>query len=283
MRGFMQTRLAFLVMAVAIAVSGCASNAFEKFYTPSRSADNILSSPFYVKPPKEPKLYEHSNNLEADAKRLQEEGYACIGTSSFFGPSKVGEKSKAIAQGEKVGAALVMIRSNYKDTLSGTTPLVLPNAPQVATVNTNGTVYGYNGSASYNSTSTVTMPGGSTTYNIPYNITRSDFFASYWVMLDPAKMRLGTRTDSLPDNVRSRLKRNTGAYVLIVVRGTPAFAANVMEGDVIVKVNEEEVVDGPSFLKQLAQYQGESVILGLIRDGIPIDIRVPLKAQLAQN
>lgn len=68
-----------------------------------------------------------------------------------------------LEQGKKVGAALILIRSKYRDTLSGTLPYTVPNPPQVASVNTTGTanVYGTGGYATgnYNSTSTVTMPG----------------------------------------------------------------------------------------------------------------------------
>lgn len=271
------THMRITLMLVVAVLSGCATNGYTKFYTPARGNETATSNPLYVKPPKVPALYTHSNDVDADVKRLNEDGYWLIGTSSFFGPSKMANKEDAIAQGQKVGAALVMLKTSYKDTLSGTMPMVLPNAPQTATMNTTGNVYGNGGSAYYNSTSTVTMPGGSTTYNIPYNVSRSDIFASYWVLFDPAKMRLGVRPGTLPDDVRNKLKRNTGAYVYIVVHGTPAFAANVMEGDVIVKIDDADVIDGNGFLAQLAQYQGQTVNLSIIRDGLPVNIRVPLK------
>jgi hypothetical protein len=263
-------------LLVLAALSGCAVNGFEKFYSPSRGAENLSANPFYVAPPKVPKVYAHSTDVEADAKHLQEEGYVLIGTSSFFGPSTTGTQAGAISQGEKVGAALIMLKSAYRDTLTGTMPLVLPNAPQVATVNTSGTVYGNGGSGSYNATSTVTMPGGTTTYNIPYAVTRSDFFASYWVALDPAKMPFGTSSVPLPDEVRNSLKRNTGVFVKVVIRGTPAFRANILEGDVIVKINDADVVDRPGFMAQCTQYAGQTVDVSIIRDGQLVVIRVRL-------
>ena len=76
--------------------------------------------------------------------------------------------------------------------------------------------------------------------------------------------------------VRGRLKRNTGVFVGVVIRGTPAFRANVLEGDVIVKINDDDVVDRQGFLAQCKQYAGQAVNLSIIRDGQPIVIRVPL-------
>jgi hypothetical protein len=42
----------------------------------------------------------------------------------------------------------------------------------------------------YNSTSTVAMAGGYSTYNIPYNVSRNDFFASYWHRQLPLKTKV---------------------------------------------------------------------------------------------
>jgi hypothetical protein len=264
----------------ALLSTGCAVNGFEKYYTPQPGADKISSSPYIEKAPAVPKLYAHSNDVDADAKRMAEDGYVLIGISSFFGPSKTGTQSQAIEQGKRVGAAVILVKSTYKDTLTGTLPYTVPNAPQVATVNTSGTVnsYGSGGYANgtYNGTSTVTMPGGSTTYNIPYAIARSDFFASYWVASDPAKMRLGTRPVDLPDNLRAKLKRNTGVYIPIVIHGTPAFRANILEGDVILKINDVDVVDAKGFTDQLTQLAGETVTLDILRDTETVTIKVTL-------
>jgi len=266
------------VLLLATALSGCAANGFAKYYAPNRGSEYFVNSPYYIKPPAVPKLYAHGNDVKADAKHLQEEGYVLIGTSSFFGPSKIGTKEDAIAQGKKIGAALIMVKSSYKDTLTGTVPLTLPNAPQMATVNTSGTVYGNGGSGSYNSTSTVTMPGGSTTYNIPYAVSRSDFFASYWLQFDASKMVFGAFWAPLPDDVRSRLQRNTGLIVAAVVNGTPAFRANILAGDVLAQINSEDIIDVRGFTEQLKEHSAQTVEFSVIRGTQPLTIRVALIA-----
>jgi PDZ domain len=268
------------IATVLVLLAGCATSGFEKFYNALPGSETVASNPMYEKPPTTPKLYMYSSDPKSDAKHLAEDGYVMIGTSSFFGPSKNGKQSLAIEQGKKVGAAVVMLNSTYKDTLTGAIPYTVQNPNQTATVSTNGTVnsFGSGGYANgtYNSTSTVSMPGGSTTYNIPYAISRSDIFASYWVARDPAKMRLGTNPVNLPDNIRTRLGRNTGAYIAIVIRGTPAFRANVLEGDVIVKINDLDVIDAKGFSEQLTQFAGQSVKLSIIRGAEPISIQLTL-------
>lgn len=270
------------VLGLFFCLTGCV-NGFERYYTAAPNSEKIVSLPEYVKPPPEPRVYAHSEDLKADAKRLYEDGYVLIGTSSFYGPANRTKQSQAVDEGKKVGATVVLVRSTYKDTLSGTVPYTVANPTQYATVNTTGSMnsYGSGGYATgtYNSTSTVAVPGGYSTYNIPYNISRNDFFASYWAKMDPDKMILGARYAPLPDDVRTRLERNTGVFIPIVVRGTPAFRANVLEGDVIVQINAVDVVDPQGFKQQLAQFQGQSVTLGIIRGDKSLTLRVTLNSR----
>jgi hypothetical protein len=272
----MRTLLALLL---ALCLGGCV-NGFEKYYSPAPGSEKIPSLPTVEKPPEEPRIYPHSGDLKADFKGMAENGYILIGTSSFVGPSSQVKKGQAVAEGKRVGAAVVLVHSAHWDTLSGSMPYTVQNPTQYATVNTTGSMnaYGTGGYATgtYNSMSTIAMPGGSTTYNIPYNIPRDEFFASYWAKQDPTKMRLGIRYLPLPDDVRNRLQRNTGVFVPIVVQGTPAFRANILEGDVIVKVNGQDVIDTPGFEKQLTAFAGKTVEFSIIRGTEPKDIKVTL-------
>lgn len=270
-----------MVILLTLSLGGCV-NGFEKYYTPVAGAEKITSSPYLEKPPAQPQLFAHSADVQADFKNMAENGFVMIGSSSFYGPANKVSKGQAIEEAKRIGAAVVLVKSSYKDTLSGTIPYTVANPTQYATVNTTGTVNSY-GSAGYatgdyNSTSTVAMPGGYSTYNIPYNISRNDFFASYWVKQDTAKMRLGIRYVPLPPEVRNRLQRNTGLFVPIVMRGTPAFRANILEGDVILKVNGEDVIDPPGFERQLTQLAGRPVEFSIMRGAEPIDIKVTLNA-----
>jgi hypothetical protein len=268
-----------LVILLVLCLSGCA-NGFARYYTPAANAEKIATSPYVEKAPAQPKLYSHSGDLQGDYKNMLENGFLLIGTSAFYGPANKVSASQAIDEAKRVGAAVVLVRSSYKDTLSGVVPFTVPNPTQYATVNTTGTVnsYGSGGYATgnYNSSSTVAIPGGYSTYNIPYNISRNDFFASYWVQQDVQKMRLGIRYIPLPDEARQRLQRNTGILVPIVVRGTPAFQANILEGDVILKINGADVIDPQGFDQQLTQLAGQPVELAILRGAESMVIKVRL-------
>src|ERR1700691_1412057 len=98
-----------LAIAVGCLLSGCASG-FAKFYTPDPNAQAIAKLPNVLPPPKTPQLFLHSDDVQADAKRLREDGYIYIGSSSFYGPANRSNEQQAIAQGQSVGAAIVLFK-----------------------------------------------------------------------------------------------------------------------------------------------------------------------------
>jgi S1-C subfamily serine protease len=170
-----------------------------------------------------------------------------------------------------------MFKSQYMDTRSGVVPYTVANPNVVSTVNTSGTVYGNNGnSASYSGTGTVTTPGGYSTYAIPYSVDRNTFYASYWAKRDPNKIRLGVNYIPLSDELRHKLERNTGVQAVIVVRGTPAFKANILEGDVLLKLNGKDIVDVPSLSADIIKMAGQQVTFDLLRGDQPRSIAVTL-------
>lgn len=268
-----------LAVVASCLLSGCASG-FEKFYTPAPNAQAILISPRLLPSPKTPQLFLHSNDVQADAKRLREDGYLYIGGSSFYGPANRSNQSQAIEQGRKVGAAIVLFKTEYMDTQSGVVPYTVANPPVVSTVNTSGTVntYGSGGNASgnYSSSGTITTPGGYSTYAIPYSVNRNTFFASYWVKQDVSKMHLGVQGVPLSADLQRKLERNTGVVIAIVLHDTLAFRANILEGDVVLKLNGADVVDVADFESQITQLAGQRITLDVLRGDQPRSISVTL-------
>lgn len=61
-------------------------------------------------------------------------------------------------------------------------------------------------------------------------------------------------------------------------KGTPAFNANILPGDVIVSISGANVIDVEGFNSQLAAFAGSTVDIGLIRGDQPKTIRVTLNS-----
>jgi S1-C subfamily serine protease len=62
-----------------------------------------------------------------------------------------------------------------------------------------------------------------------------------------------------------------------VIHGTPAFRANILEGNVILKINDADVIDAKGFSEQLTQYEGQPIELGIVRGTEPVTIRMTLQ------
>jgi C-terminal processing protease CtpA/Prc len=239
-------RLITLVLLV-VSLTGCATNGFEKFYTSTPGSETVRSNPAFEKPTGELKVFIYSADPKHDNEIANEAGYVMIGSSSFYGPQKIMTKEQLREQAKNVGASMVIIQSKYKDTTSGAIPVAFANQ--------------------YSATATA----------IPYQVSRNDTVATFWVHRDVSQMHLGAFYGPLPDDLRAKLQRNTGLVVRAVVSGSPAFNANVLRGDIILKISGEDVIDGPSFQKQIERMAGQTVSLDILRGDAPKTILVPLR------
>jgi hypothetical protein len=93
--------------------------------------------------------------------------------------------------------------------------------------------------------------------------------------LDELQLRFWTLRP-LPDDISGRLQRNTGVSVIVVVRSTPAFRANVLEGDVLLKINGEDIIGVREFEEQGSRFAGQTVDLNIIRGSDPLTIHLTL-------
>jgi len=246
-------------------LTGCANN-FAKYYhsfSNTREGKEFYSG--------QPKLL-HGGNQRNDFNRMIEDGYGLIGVSSFNSGS--GPVQDAIAVARDNGAEVVIYYSKYTHTVSGNIPYTVQNPNQTITSHGSGDIYGYGGSATYNSTTTSTVPGGSTTYDIPYSIDRHDFLAAYWSK--NKKIIFGTLVKDLPDDIKRQLERNRGAIVDIVVKNSPAFNADVLKGDIISKIDGQDISDAKDFLNRLKEKSGKDVEIEIIRNGAVKVIRLKL-------
>lgn len=263
-----------------LALAGCV-NGFEKYYKPSPSATQVLKSPYNAPASATPLIYNYSNDPKVDNHNAMRAGYVYIGSADFYANASKVSQPQLIAQAKSVGASLVLIHTSFKDTVSGSIPFTVPNAPVVSTVNTSGTVnsYGSGGYATgtYSGTGTITTPGGSTTYQMPYQFDRNNYDATFWVKRDTSKIMLGINPGPLSDAQRHELQRNSGIVAAVVVNGTPAFQANILEGDILLKVNDEDLIEPASMVAQVEKYAGQKVTFQILRDGQPKTIPVTLR------
>ena len=157
-------RIAFPASAVLLLLLTACANPYSQFYNDQRGGRSLGEFPITDRYEGEPQIYSTSDQ-ERDGQSLREKGYVLIGSSSFN--SGVVDSQQAVRHAKKVGAALVLIQSQYTNTVT-------------VARHRSGSVHGSGGYGSYSGTSTTTLPGESATRQISYPVDLFDYDATFW-------------------------------------------------------------------------------------------------------
>jgi hypothetical protein len=209
-------------------------------------------------PPAVPTLYRGSADDAADRRALVENNYVVLGSSSFEGPAA--DPRQAAGQGKRVGAALVVI---YGEVLEqpGVALAPLPFHPRPPGYTAVGPPPA---DASGAAAAIGSLPPRS----------RSEHAATYWGAGQP--VILGILMRALNDQEKAQLMRNDGIVVELVGNNSPAAAAHLQQGDIILAIDGKTILDlkaMPPFLQSVA---GRKVRIDFLRAGAPLTAEVQL-------
>lgn len=251
---FARARNCALAVCFAISLAACA-NPYEQFYK-DLSGGHSLG---FQQPKGEPTVSYASSDITADVNRMFENGYGIIGVAAFVAPQK-GE-DMAIAQAKKVGASHVLLTSKYQSTASGAMPLTTPTTTTTYHSGT-ASAYGSGGYASGMYSGTSTTYGTQTTY-IPYSVDRYEQAGYFFAPL--SRTGLGVRIQPLRDEDRQQLQSNKGMRIEAVRKGSPAFLADVLPGDILVSIDGKPTYDTESMVAAIGDAKGREVDYVLFR------------------
>jgi hypothetical protein len=213
---------------------------------------------FLVPPPPTPALYSGSSDDAADLRALVENDYVPMGASKFTGGAA--DPRQAGQQGKRIGAALVVLYGEVLDTPdAGLAPLPFHPRPP------GGTAYGPHAAD--------TSGAAATIGSLPPR-PKSDHVATYWAKSQPPVLGIVNRP--LDAQEKARLMRNEGIVVELVTNDSPAAAAHIQEGDIILAIDGKPILDPmavPAFLQSIA---GRKVLIDLLRNGTPLAVDVQL-------
>jgi PDZ domain len=245
-----RARICSAAMFVVV-IAGCATpNPYATHFTRAVRGAPVAAEQVFAAPDAPPQVY-HTEDLAKDAYALRENGFGVIGEARF-NASRL-DDGLAVEQAHVIGATIVLIRSRYSHTVTGSIPYTTYAPPIVVRDR-------HSASDVY-----VTVPGQYQTNYVPYAETRNDYVALFWGRLKPGP--LGIFYSDLDLDVRQQLERNTGAQVDVVVKGSPAFRANLLPGDVIVAFAGEPVESADALTRALAQHAGQDVTIDVLRKG----------------
>ena len=157
-------------------LAACTKNPYAQFYT-----DQLGGRSIGERYEGEPQLYSTSDH-ERDGQTLRKRGYLLIGSSSFN--SGAVDSKQAVRHAKAVGAALVLIQSQYTNTVT-------------VTSQRSGSVHGSGGYGGYSGTSATTLPGESATRQVSYSVDLYDYDATFWAKSKPHS--LGVHANDLTD------------------------------------------------------------------------------------
>lgn len=250
-------RILAITALSAILVAGCAASGYQQFYKAYGDPKAIPDVQLLATGEK-PTIYS-SDDLDRDIKILLSKGFTPIGQSAFNGALE-GEQ-QVIAQASRVGARVVLVKSAYTNTQTNTVPLFLPNN---STTYSSGTAYGTGGSASYYGSSTTY---GNTVVPITSQQRRYDQTAVYFVKVNK-KYKFGVQLADLTPEQRVAIERNTGAVINVVLENSPALVANILPGDILIRLNGVDVRNTAHALELMAAAPSNAdVELDVLRNG----------------
>lgn len=259
------------VSLLSVLLQGC-TTPFSQFYYDKTGGADLTKLSSVVLPTGEPQVY-RGGNPEQDSVRMYEDEYNQVGYSLFNGSNVDG--NGAIAQAKKVHASVVILYSKHTGTVSGYAPLTLPDT-RTSSTSLYGNAYGTGGYASYSGIANTTTYGTKTTY-IPYSVDRSDYFATYWIKSKPPIF--GTRFVALTPEIKQQIGSNKGVLVYAVIKGSPAFEANILNGDVLRQIGDVSVFDDDSYQKAMTKYEGMEADVVIVRRDKEFHKTVKLRTQ----
>jgi hypothetical protein len=221
-------------------LTGCATrpNSYTQYYQDKAGPDLTNLPPYSGST----QILTTSNTVN-DAKDLYRNGYTLLGVSEFQAPSQSDNDLRL--QAIKVGADVVLCSRVF---LRIGTPAIWPSDK--------------------NSQGMITPAG------MPITDRIYQYQAGFFRKGRPAI--LGVMYRPIPTEIRQKLARNTGVLVHVVVTGSPASNANILEGDVILKMAGEDVMAETDMGEKLNKLAGQKVDLEIWRDGQVQTISVQL-------
>ena len=244
-------------------LSGC-QNPWKDFYQgmtlPADAPDNGLPDCKQV------------SDFDASIKEYMRENYFPIGQSSFNAGNNVGTGDLQDF-GATIKADVILYGVGNRTTTQSAMALPQYNPGTQQTTYLNG--YGSNGSSFYGTANTYS-PGTYTTTVVPVTIVRQDYCAVY-LKKSWFKPVLGVIRVPVSADQARLVGTNNALLITIVMRRTPAFYADLYEGDYILEFNGQRVpVSEEEFSALLDKNRGQEIALLIYRNGSKLTKKIRL-------
>ncbi|HEY7986438.1 MAG TPA: PDZ domain-containing protein [Methylophilaceae bacterium] len=243
--------LLFLGSTVIVAAAqdaGSAENPYTKNYVARAGVQGSTKQ-------NEPKIF-RGIDKEADYQRLLEDGFDMLGSSSF--QDTVVPVQQLMEQEEKVGADIALV---YSTALTR-----VPDALKMQQAKADAA------RKSEDEEQTNIDKDAPGMERLPLSQPFYDYYATYWVKLPPPVLGLHVQDHQID-------KDKPGLPIVAVIKGSPAAAADLRKGDVVLKIGDVEAKSGAVLVQTVRANMGKTVEITVLREDLLIQKEVPLNAE----
>lgn len=216
-----------------------------------------------------------SDNIRADNWKLFEKGYIMIGFSKFDGPNV--DTRLALKEGRAAGADIVLVQKKFSKTLTETVTVTQWAPDEVTEVREETDIAGGSrGRRQVSRRTEIRTSRDPETVYVPKQVDYYEHSATFW-----RKVRsplFGAFVEDLTDELKQKHETNRGLVVRAVMIDSPAYEADLLKGDVILKMNGEPVPSAQRFYEDLASRAGKKVDLLIARGEKTVKRRLSLNS-----
>ncbi len=212
-----------------------AENPYEKNYK-AQNTGNLVS----LESNPDTKMYV-SNHKDKDNISMLESGYDMMGTTGFDAGAVPSEM--ALQHGKAIKADTVLVYTKYGAALT--------SASKIET---------YKQAAKKNG-------GEIDEKDLIEEDIQYKYYASYWAKLPPPLLGVHVIKLARPTEEGEKKDELKGLRVLAVIKGSPAEAAGILRGDMLLKLNDTDLNKAEELSKVVREHQGKSVAIAYEREG----------------
>lgn len=259
---------------------GCeTTNPYNDYYksylgqTPEYGSPNYKENFIFLAEGQEPTLNIKTFDSEEEAKNgvlsYFRNGYILIGASEFTRTHNIVNSNLAVSKAKEVGATHILAFSIVLDEVKYKEKVRLPsysntNSNTYANANAySNNIYNLNSASAYGNSNTYSSTNGYSTALVDATYLKFAQGAGYFVKRNENSIKFGAGIKDVPSEIRATIETNKGVYVEFLINGSPAFKADILEGDIILAANGKDVYD----LSFIEENIGKTVLLKIYRKG----------------
>lgn len=260
-----------LLTGLIFSVGGCVNPYKNNFNSTLERFPSFLENRLAPKASK-PRLIQ-SDDIAKDNWKQFENGYIMVGYSKFDGPTE--DFDLALSQAKAIGADLVLVQRRFDKTMTETVTFTEFPPDETTTINESADVIGSKGNIQRveKRTDVRTSRGPETVY-VPKSVDYFEHSATYWRKLD--RPVFGGFVQDLSDEQKQKLETNHGLVIKAVMVDSPAHQADILKGDIILKVDGNQPPSVRKFYEDLNAKAGQDVELTILRGEKAKTFRVKL-------